>query len=63
VFLTLGGRLVSATENALVSTIETPLAVVWVWLAFQEVPSSASLIGGLIVLGAVVAHAAWTARG
>jgi drug/metabolite transporter (DMT)-like permease len=56
VFLTLGGRLVSATENALIGTLETPLAVVWVWLCFGEAPSVSSFAGGMIVLAAVAAH-------
>jgi drug/metabolite transporter (DMT)-like permease len=33
VFLTVGGQMVSATENALINTLETPLAVAWVWSA------------------------------
>jgi drug/metabolite transporter (DMT)-like permease len=56
VFLTLGGRLVSATENALINTLETPLAVAWVWLCFGETPSITSLVGGIIVMAAVAAH-------
>ena len=56
VFLTLGGRLVSATENALINTLETPLAVAWVWLCFAETPSITSLVGGIIVMAAVAAH-------
>jgi drug/metabolite transporter (DMT)-like permease len=56
VFLTLGGRLVSATENALITTVEAPLAVAWVWLCFGETPSITSFIGGIIVMAAVVAH-------
>jgi len=56
VFLTLGGRLVSATENALINTLETPLAVAWVWLCFGETPSVASVVGGTIVMVAVAAH-------
>ena len=56
VFLTLGGRLVSATENALINTLETPLAVAWVWLCFGETPSVTSLVGGIIVMAAVAAH-------
>jgi drug/metabolite transporter (DMT)-like permease len=56
VFLTLGGRLISATENALISTLETPLAIAWVWFGFGETPSAASLAGGLIVMMAVVTH-------
>lgn len=63
VLLTLGGRLISATENALIQTIETPLAVAWVWICFNEVPSGASLLGGMIVLAAVGAHVWCGSRG
>ena len=56
VLLTLGGRWISATENALIGTMETPLAVTWVWLCFDETPSLTSLVGGLVVVAAVVAH-------
>jgi drug/metabolite transporter (DMT)-like permease len=56
VFLTLGGRLVSATENALINTLETPLAVAWVWLCFGETPSVTSFVGGIVVMAAVAAH-------
>jgi drug/metabolite transporter (DMT)-like permease len=55
-FLTLGGRLVSATENALINTLETPVAVAWVWLCFGEAPSGISFLGGIIVMAAVAAH-------
>jgi drug/metabolite transporter (DMT)-like permease len=56
VFLVLGGRLISATENALINTLETPLAVAWVWVCFGEMPSNASFVGGIIVMAAVAAH-------
>jgi drug/metabolite transporter (DMT)-like permease len=56
VFMTVGGRLVSATENALIGTLETPLAVAWVWLCFGETPSGTSLAGGIVVMAAVTAH-------
>jgi drug/metabolite transporter (DMT)-like permease len=51
--LTLGMRLISATESALLGLIETPLAPLWVWLAFGETPSAATLAGGAIVMAAV----------
>lgn len=54
--LTIGSRLIPAAETALISTFETPLAPVWVWLAFGEVPTGAAIIGGILVLGAVVGH-------
>ena len=56
VLLAWGGRWISATENALISTIETPLAVAWVWACFNEAPSTAGMVGGVIVMAAVAAH-------
>src|SRR6185312_14113572 len=44
--LTIGGQMVSATENALLNTLETPLAIAWVWLALGETPSVNSAMGG-----------------
>ena len=54
--LTIGSRLIPATETALISVLETPLGPVWVWLAFGEVPTAAAMVGGTIVLSAVVGH-------
>jgi drug/metabolite transporter (DMT)-like permease len=54
--LTVGSRWVSATENALLNTLEAPLAVAWVWLCFGEVPFGTSLVGGIIVMATVAAH-------
>lgn len=51
--LTVGTRLISATRSALINTIEVPLGCIWVWLAFAEVPSIASVAGGAIVMLAV----------
>ena len=42
IFLTIGGQIVSATENALVNTLETPLAIAWVWVCFAETPTVAT---------------------
>jgi hypothetical protein len=56
VFLTIGGQMVSATEHALINTLETPLTVAWVRVCFSEVPSIANFAGGMIVMTAVVGH-------
>ncbi len=56
--LTLGARLISATESALINTLEVPLAAFWVWLAFGEMPPSSTVLGGVIVIAAVVGHIA-----
>ena len=60
--LTVGSRLIPATEAALISVLETPLAPVWVWAAFGEAPTAAAMVGGTIVLGAVVGHTAAETR-
>jgi drug/metabolite transporter (DMT)-like permease len=54
--LTMGSRLIPATDNALIGTIETPLGPAWVWLAFGEVPTRAAMVGGTVVLAAVIGH-------
>jgi len=53
--LTLGTRLVSATRSALICSLETPLGPVWVWLAVGEIPAIATVVGGLIVMAAILA--------
>ena len=56
--LALGTPLVSATRGALLGVLQTPLGTLWVWLAFAEAPASATLLGGAIVLAAVVSDVA-----
>jgi drug/metabolite transporter (DMT)-like permease len=53
--LAFGTPLVSATRGALLGVLQTPLATLWVWLAFAEQPALLTLIGGAIVLAAVLA--------
>ncbi|MBL0373177.1 DMT family transporter [Rhizobium sp. KVB221] len=52
----LGSRRLPAVETALISTLDTPLSPLWVWLAFGETAGPQTLVGGGIVLGAVVMH-------
>ncbi len=54
ILMTLGSRLVTATRAALIGVLDTPLAPLWVWLAFGDMPAAATLAGGAIVLAAVV---------
>jgi drug/metabolite transporter (DMT)-like permease len=42
----LGSRLLPSAQASLIATLESPLMPLWVWLAFQEVPSTHALIGG-----------------
>jgi drug/metabolite transporter (DMT)-like permease len=51
----LGSRLLPSGQAALIATLETPLMPFWVWLAFQETPSPRALVGGALVMGAVIA--------
>jgi drug/metabolite transporter (DMT)-like permease len=57
VFLTIGGRLIPAGEVALITLLEIVLGPLWVWLFLSERPSTATLVGGAIVLGAVLLEA------
>ena len=50
IFLTAGARLIPAGEVALISLLEVVLGPVWVWIAWSEKPSTATLVGGAIVL-------------
>lgn len=53
---TLGARLLPAIETALIGALDTPLAPLWVWLAFEETPLGATIVGGLVVFAAVAYH-------
>jgi drug/metabolite transporter (DMT)-like permease len=61
-FLTMAARLIPAAEVALIALLEVVLGPLWVWLALSERPSTATLLGGLVVIAAVVLQAA-PARG
>ena len=49
----LGSRLLPSGQATLIATLETPLMPFWV--AFQEVPAPRALLGGALVMGAVIA--------
>jgi drug/metabolite transporter (DMT)-like permease len=50
----MGAKYIPAAEAALLSILETPLAPLWVWIFFAEVPRDATLWGGAGVLIAVL---------
>jgi drug/metabolite transporter (DMT)-like permease len=60
--LTLGTRLISATRSALIGSLETPLAPLWVWIGFGEIPPLMTCVGGAVVMAAVAADMLLTAR-
>jgi drug/metabolite transporter (DMT)-like permease len=59
---TLGARLIPAVETALIGALDVPLAPIWVWLAFAETPGRNTIIGGVLVFGAVLANIAFGTR-
>lgn len=54
---TLGSRHLPAAELTLLSLTEVVLGPVWVWLGFGEVPSPLTLLGGVVLLGALAGQA------
>jgi drug/metabolite transporter (DMT)-like permease len=47
---------VRALEAVLIPVLEPVLNPVWVWIFVGEVPSGWTLLGGVVILGAVTAH-------
>jgi drug/metabolite transporter (DMT)-like permease len=58
IFLSIGGRLIPAAEVALITLLEIVLGPMWVWVFLSERPSTATLLGGAIVLAAVLVQSA-----
>ena len=53
---TAGARLIPAAQASLISLLEVILGPLLVWLAFSEQPGRATVLGGAIVLAALVVH-------
>lgn len=53
VTLSEGARRLPPSEAALISSLETPLAILWGWALLAERPAIASIIGGGLILLAV----------
>jgi drug/metabolite transporter (DMT)-like permease len=53
-FLTMGARLLPASEVALITLLEVVLGPLWVWLSISEEPSATTIAGGLVVMLAVL---------
>jgi drug/metabolite transporter (DMT)-like permease len=52
--LTIGARLIPAAQVGLITLLEVVLGPVWVWLALDERPGTLTLVGGTIVIAAIV---------
>jgi drug/metabolite transporter (DMT)-like permease len=53
---TAGARLIPAAESALIGMLETVLGPLWVWLVVNERPGATTLIGGAVILAALLAN-------
>jgi drug/metabolite transporter (DMT)-like permease len=51
-----GARLIPAAQSALVGMLETVLGPLWVWLVLSERPGVATLVGGALILAALLAN-------
>jgi drug/metabolite transporter (DMT)-like permease len=52
----IGARLIPAAESALLGMLETVLGPVWVWLVLNERPATGTMVGGALILGALLAN-------
>jgi drug/metabolite transporter (DMT)-like permease len=57
ILLTEGARLLPAAESGLLGSAEIPFAVLFAWLILAELPPASSIVGGAVVLAAVLLHA------
>ncbi len=53
----LATKYITSAEVSLFTTIETTLAPVWLWLFLAEIPPKMTLIGGLLVIAAILINA------
>ena len=59
---TVGARYVRAAELSILSLTEFIISPIWGWLIVGEIPTSATLLGGVVILGAVGGLALWSVR-
>ena len=60
--ITIGTRFVPAAEVSLLALTEVILAPIWVWLFVNEVPDPLILVGGALVLAAVIGQGLYRLR-
>jgi drug/metabolite transporter (DMT)-like permease len=60
---TVGARRIPSAQAGLLGAVETPLAPLWVWIAFNEVPGLATFFGGGLILAALIWHFSDELRG
>jgi len=57
-----GPRFIPSADVSMFFLLETVLTPVWLWLLFNEVPSPAVLVGGVLVVITLIAHSWWRLR-
>lgn len=62
-FFVTGARLVPSALAALLGTTETVLGPTWMWLIHNEIPTIRTMIGGFIILAALISHICWKIYG
>jgi drug/metabolite transporter (DMT)-like permease len=63
VLMTMATRYLTAREIGLFTLLETTLGPIWVWLGIGERPTNTALVGGLIVITALLANGFLGRRG
>lgn len=49
-----GARFLAPASSALIAATDVPLSPLWVWLAFNETPLRATVIGGALIVAAIL---------
>lgn len=62
VLLARGPRVLPSADVSMFFMLETVLTPVWIWLLFGEVPGERVLLGGAVVVSALLAHSVWRLR-
>lgn len=54
VFLVLGSSKVPSRDAALIDVLDAPMTPVWTWLFLNEIPAASGILGGCVVIAAVL---------
>ncbi len=57
ILFTAGARLIPAAQAGLITLIEIVLGPLWVWLIYREEPDTLTIVGGSVIVAAVLLHA------
>ncbi len=57
-----GPRFLPSADVSMFFLLETILTPIWIWMLFNEVPSPAVLLGGIIVIVTLIVHSMWRLR-